>query len=143
MSQPHHHVFNALQREIYRGVPIEQLLPILLSKGVVKQESAHLYSSKNGIKVLVGYLRKKDFGTFMKFVECICLAHETPTGGSKVEKPIVAAIRSVINDFDKRNETNYAAEVDRVISNFQKMSLLDVPSEATDETREEMQEVGM
>lgn len=132
MSEPHHHVYNALQREIYRSVPAEQLLPMLLDKGVVQQKLAdQIRMSPFGTKILVGYLRNQDFETFLKFLECICIAHETPEGGSKVEKPIVMTIRSVVADFDQRNDTKYTAEVDEIIHRFQKLSTLDEPEQST------------
>ena len=132
MSRPHHHVYNALQREIYRSVPAEQLLPILLDKGVIQQDIASQIrrSPSIGIKILLGHLRNQDFKTFLNFLECICIAHETPEGGSKVEKSIVVAIKSVVADFDQKNDTKYTAEVDEIVGRFQKLTTLEEPEQS-------------
>ena len=123
MSQPHHHVFNALQREIYRSVPFEVLRPILLQQGVVPPFIDKSCDTKNGIKIVVGYLRNEGFDKFLKFVECICIAQDT---SAKVEKQILDSILTVVQDFDVRNSTEHSVQVEKIIKRFQKQVTLPV-----------------
>ena len=106
MSAPHHHVFNAMQREIYHKLEVDPLLPILKERGVISSEQDKLFKkeSKKNIKILVGILRNQSFEAFLGFVECICIAHESPEGEGKVEKPIVVSIRNVVEDFDLKRK---------------------------------------
>ena len=122
MSAPHHHVFNAMQREIYRSVMVEPLLPVLKDRGVISPEKNKLFkeNSKNNIKILVGILRNQSFETFLGFIECICIAHESPEGEGKVEKPIVVSMRNVVEDFDLRHNTEYVKRVDEIIDRYMK-----------------------
>ena len=122
MSAPHHHVFNAMQREIYHKLEVDPLLPILKERGVISSEQDKLFKkdSKNNIKILVGILRNQSFETFLSFVECICIAHESPEGEGKVEKPIVASMRNVVEDFDLKHNTEYVKRVDEIIDCYMK-----------------------
>ena len=122
MSAPHHHVFNAMQREIYHKVEVDPLLPILKDRGVISPEQNKLFKekSKNNIKILVGILRNQTFETFLSFVECICIAHESPEGEGKVEKPIVVSMRNVVEDFDSKHNTEYVKRVDEIIDRYMK-----------------------
>ena len=79
-----------------------------------------MFHSKNGTKILTSYLRNKDFGTFLKFVECICAAHERPEGATKVELPIVSSIISVVEDFDHRQGSSYASQISEILHQYQK-----------------------
>ena len=65
MSDCHHHVFDALQREIHvcRLISIEMRL-ILLERGVIPPSLDRLCNTKNWIKIVIGHLRNKDFETF-------------------------------------------------------------------------------
>ena len=122
MSAPHHHVFNTMQREIYRSIMVEPLLPVLKDRGVISPEQDKLFKekSKNNIKILVGILRNQTFETFLSFVECICIAHDSPEGEGKVEKPIVVSIRNVVEDFDLKHSTEYVKRVDEIIDRYKK-----------------------
>ena len=122
MSAPHHHVFNAMQREIYHSIVVEPLLPVLKDRGVISPEQDKLFreKSKNNIKILVGILRNQSFETFLSFVECICIAHEGPEGEGKVEKPIVVSMRNVVEDFDSQHNTEYVKRVDEIIDRYKK-----------------------
>ena len=120
MSEPHHHVFNAMQREIYRSVKVDPLLPVLQNKGVISPEQAKMFHSKSNIKILVGILRNQSFETFLSFVECICIAHESPEGEGKVEKPIIVSMRNVVEDFDLQHNTEYVKRVDEIIDRYKK-----------------------
>lgn len=133
MSQPHHHVFNALQRAISRSVPIQPLIPLLLEKGVIKKENVKMYGSKaNGMKILTGYLRNQDFDTFLKFFECICEAEDTEEGFKQMEISIVGPILSVVEDFDSKHPESpvkYAEKIEEVIQKWQKPALLSQPAQ--------------
>ena len=123
MSQPHHHVFNALQREICRSVPFEVVRPILLQQGVVPPSIDISCDKRNGTKLVVGYLRNEGFDKFLRFVECICIAVDTST---RVEKQILNSILSVVQDFDVRNSTQYGVQVEKIIKRYQKQATLPV-----------------
>ena len=122
MSAPHHHVFNAMQREIYRSIMVEPLLPVLKDRGVISPKEDKLFreKSKNNIKILVGILRNQTFETFLNFVECICIAHESPEGEGKVEKLIVVSIRNVVEDFDSKHNTEYVKRINEIIDRYKK-----------------------
>ena len=114
MSQPHHHVFNALQREIFRSVPFEVLRPILLQNGVIPPSIDQSCDKGNGMRIVVGYLRNEGFDKFLKFVECICIAKDSP----RVEKRILDSILSVLQDFDAKNSTQHRIQVEQIIGEY-------------------------
>ena len=68
----------------------------------------------------MGILRNQTFETFLSFVECICIAHESPEGEGKVEKPIVVSMRNVVEDFDLKHNTEYVKRVDEIIDRYMK-----------------------
>ena len=123
MSQCHHHVFNVLQREIYRAIPFEGLRPILLELGVIPHSLDKECNTKNGMKIVVGYLRNQDFETFLKFVECVYAAREA---NATVEKQILDSIFSAVQDFDVKKCTHYSSQVEKIMKRFQtkKVTLL-------------------
>ena len=133
MSQPHHHVFNALQRSIIRSVPIHPLIPFLLKKGVIKKEDVRMFDSKtNGMKILTSYLRNQDFDTFLKFFECVCEVQESEEGFKQMEVSIVGSILSVVEDFDAKQppeSVKYAGKIEMIIQKWQKPALLSSPAE--------------
>lgn len=108
MTQPHHHVFNALQQVIIKSVKIEAILGSLVEKKVITASDASRYKDKpkNGMKILISYLRNRSFETFLDFVECIFLAQgEAP---SKVQSvPVVESMIIAVQDFDQRNNTTH------------------------------------
>lgn len=126
MTQPHHHVFNVLEQEISRELSIEPLLPPLLQKGVIQQSNKSMFeSSKNGMRILVGYLRSKDYDTFVRFVECIYeAAHQSPEGSSKIYIPIVKSIKQIVTDFDSRHNTQHVLKIDEIIDINEKLAAL-------------------
>ena len=125
MTQPHHHVFNVLEQEITRGVCIEPLLPLLLQKGVIQQSNKSMFeSSKNGMRILVGYLRSKDYDTFVRFVECIYEAHQSPGGSIKIYVPIVKSIKQIVTDFDSRHNTQHVLKIGEIIDINEKVASL-------------------
>ena len=71
---------------------------------------------KNGMKILTGYLRSKDYNTFVKFVLCMYEANQTST--HTIDTSLVKSIKEVVLDFDSRKETNYAIEIDELIEKF-------------------------
>ena len=125
MTQPHHHVFNVLEQEISRGVSIEHLLPLLLQKGVIHQSNKSMFeSSKNGMRILVGFLRSKDYDTFVHFVECIYEAQRSPGGSTKIYVPIVKSIKQIVTDFDSRYNTQHVLKIDEIIDINEKVASL-------------------
>ena len=113
MSQPHHHVFNALQSEIYRSVPFEVLRPILLQEGVVPPSIDQSCDKENGMRIVVGYLRNKGYEKFLKLVECMCTAQDPI-----VEKRILDSMLSAVQDFDAKNSTQHSAQVKQIIGEY-------------------------
>ena len=144
MSQPHHHVFNALKREIIRGVPIHPLFPMLFEKGVIKEENARMFDSKaNGMKILTSYLGNQDFDTFLKFFECICEVQDNEECFKKMDVSIVDSIISVVEDFDAKalaknpGSVRYGEKMEKIIQKWRKPSLLSTPAEETGMTESE------
>lgn len=112
MGEPHHHVFNALQQVIIRNVKIQSIFPHLVEKQVVPASDAPHYSGKpkNGMKILISYLRNQSFETFLNFVECIFLAQrDTPSQATAV--PVVESIVRAVEDFDTRKKTSHAKTI--------------------------------
>ena len=133
MSQPHHHVFNALQRSIIRSGPVQPLLPLLLEKGVIKEEEVKMFDSKaHGMKILTSYLRNQDFDTFLKFVECFCEVEERGEGFEKMEVSIVDSILNAVEDFDAKHpdKAGNAEKVEEIIQKWRKPALLLTPTGA-------------
>ena len=131
MSQPHHHVFNALQRSIIRSCPVEELIPLLVEKGVIKKENVGMFKSKNGMKILTSYVRNQDFDTFLKFVECLCEVEESEEGFKKLEISTVDSILSVVEDFDAKHpeSAGNAEKIKKIIQKWRKPALLSTPAE--------------
>lgn len=112
MGEPHHHVFNALQQVIIRNVKIEPIFPHLIEKKVVPESDKPHYLSKpkNGMKILISYLRNQSFETFLNFVECIFLAQrDLPSKSQAV--PVVESIVRAVEDFDMRNQSSHAKTI--------------------------------
>ena len=120
MSQCHHHVINALQRVICSNIPNE-VRPILLERGVIPPSLDRLCNTKDWIKIVIGYLRDKDFETFLKFVECICIARGAT---ARPDKRILDSIFSVVQDFDARNSTQHSVQVEQIMKQFEKKATL-------------------
>lgn len=112
MSQPHHHVYNALQQAIIKTVKIEGVLQHLIDKEVIPEAHRERYKKNptNGMKILIAYLRNQSFETFLDFVECIFLAQkEVP---SKVQSvPVVESMVKAVQDFDQRNNSTHAEKI--------------------------------
>ena len=126
MTQPHHHVFNVLQQEINRCVPVEPLLPLLLQNKVIKLEEASLFQGKNSMKFLTGYLRQRNYETFLGFVKCICEASESFEGAGKIEFAVVKSIQQIVTDFDAQHDTQHVKQIDIILAHYFKKSTLDV-----------------
>jgi hypothetical protein len=121
MTQPHHHVFNVLQGEINRCIPIEPILPFLLERGVItSREEPWFRSTKNGMKYLTGYLRSKDYQTFLGFVTCICEAHQSPLGSRKIDYLIVTSIKHIVAEFDARHGTQHVKSIETITDRYYK-----------------------
>lgn len=106
MSQPHHFVFNELQRAIQASVPIEPLLPYLLKKEIIKETDVKKFSGKNGMRNLTSALRNKSYETFVRFVECII---EAGSSDPSVKLSIVQPIEKAVVQFDKEHGTTHAS----------------------------------
>ncbi len=108
MTEPHHHVFNALQQAVIRGVKIEAILPHLVQKKIIPEADTKRYESnpQNGMKILISYLRNRSYETFLDFTECIFLAQkESP---AKAQSTIIDSMIMAVQDFDQRNNTTHA-----------------------------------
>ena len=127
MTEPHHHVFNAVQKDILKGVKILAVLPYLVEKKVIPESQAEWYESqpKNGMKILISYLRNQSYETFLDFVECIFLAQRDSP--AKVQSTVVGSMTAAVQDFDQRNSTTHA---ERIIS-IQQKYMKQVEEEAT------------
>ena len=95
----------------------------MLERGVIPHSLDRQCDTKNGMKIVVGYLRNQDFETFLKFVECICVAREA---NAKVEKQILDSIFSAVQDFDVKKSTHCSSQVEKIMERFQtkKVTLL-------------------
>ena len=139
MSQPHHHVFNAIQPQINRGVPVKEVLPLLLQKGVVKPELQRTIE-RGGMKIVTSYLRNRDFETFLLFVECICIACCDPKSSRKVMSQTLDSIQEVVRDFDSQHGTDHCSRVTAIVKQYIKpATMMEEPSEVEEE--EHQQEV--
>ncbi len=110
MTQPHHHVFNALQQSIIKGVDVKAILQHLVRKGVIPESHKSRYETRSGMKILIGYLRNRSFEDFLLFVECIFLTQQQDPSKSKGSTVIESIIRAV-QDFDQRMNTSYSERV--------------------------------
>lgn len=110
MTLPHHHVFNALQQSIIKSVDIQAILPHLVSNKVIPVADLPRYESKNGMKILIGFLRNQTYEDFLKFVECIFLTQRDDPSKSKAA-PVVDYMIRAVQDFDQREKKSYAKEI--------------------------------
>ena len=117
MTQPHHHVFNVLQGEINRHVSLPPLLDSLEREGIAPEHLLDKFKRRDGMKYMTGYLRSRDYDTFVKFIQCMC---ET----SDKNMAIVESVRDTVNDFDKRNETDHAKRIIEILERQKKDTLL-------------------
>ena len=108
MSQPHHFVFNELQRVIQKCVPIEPLIPFLLEKKIIKETDLPKFRTKNGMKYLTSFLRNRDFDVFVNFVDCITAAGARDPS---VNLSIVTSIQSAVEGFDRSHGTSHSAQL--------------------------------
>lgn len=117
MTQPHHHVFNALQQSIIKGLT-NDIFEHLVLKGVIPESDVESrYETRNGIKILIGYLRNRSFEDFLLFVECIFLSQQQDPSKSKGSTLVESMVRAV-QDFDQRNNTNYSERIIAVQSKY-------------------------
>ena len=139
MTQPHHHAFNALEPLFHRKVPILPLIPILIEKDVISADEIDLKWFKdehNGIKILTGYLRSKNYDTFLKFIESIfevdAQQYDSASGGNSiVDFSLMKSVKEVVVDFDKKYNTTHA---DRIEEIFEKYSRKSVHEESNSES---------
>lgn len=115
MTQPHHHVFNVLQGEINHIIKLDPLFPLLLERGVFRPEEKRLFETI-GMKALTGYLRGKDFETFLSFISCIS---DHPTQGSKY-LAIIKAVKEILNSYDEQHKSSHAFKVDEISKRHEK-----------------------
>ena len=108
MSQPHHFVFNELQKAIQKCVPIEPLIPLLLEKKIIKDADLPKFRAKHGMKYLTSFLRNKDFDVFVSFVDCIITAGRRDPS---VNLSIVTSIQGAIEGFDRSHGTSHSAQI--------------------------------
>ena len=111
MTQPHHHVFNVLQGEINRRVKLAPLLPALQEAGIVPPEQLSRFKREDGMKYMTGYLRSRDYETFVTFIKCM---YTTSESGEK-NMAIVESVKDVVLGFDERNKTDHAKKIIEIL----------------------------
>ena len=111
MTQPHHHVFNVLQGEINRRVKLAPLLSALQEAGIVPPEQLSRFKREDGMKYMTGYLRSRDYETFVTFIKCM---YTTSESGEK-NMAIVESVRDVVLGFDERNKTDHAKKIIEIL----------------------------
>ena len=110
--RPHKHVFDCLKHVIIKNVKIKSIIPHLVEKGVVPESDSPLYldKPKNGMKILISYLRNQSFETFLNFVECIFLGQgDVPSEATAAS--VVESMVKAVEDFDTRNKTSHAEAI--------------------------------
>lgn len=138
MTQPHHHVFNVLQGAINSSVPIEPLIDYLKQNNVIKKsEDEAMFRRKSGMKILTGYLRSKDYDTFVGFVSAMSEAYLSSDIGKTIDISIIMSIQQIVSDFDKRNNTSHVIKIDEIIHNLEqaKSQTIIEPTEVVEEPR--------
>uniref|UniRef100_A0A1X7V2E2 Uncharacterized protein n=1 Tax=Amphimedon queenslandica TaxID=400682 RepID=A0A1X7V2E2_AMPQE len=113
MTQPHHHVFNVLQGEINRHVSLPPLLESLEREGIAPEHLLDKFKRRDGMKYMTGYLRSRDYDTFVKFMQCIC---ET----SDKTMSIVESVRDIVKGFDEKNGTDHAKRIIEILERQKK-----------------------
>lgn len=109
MSQPHHFVFNELERLIRNSVPDNRnLVDLLIKKDVLKAADRGKFVGKNGMRCLTSYMRIKDFRTFVTFVECI---RDIGDHDLDVDVSILETIRGAVRTFDENHGTQYQDQI--------------------------------
>ncbi len=133
MTQPHHHVFNALEPLFHRKVPILPLIPILIEKNVISTEETEWFKDEhNGMKILTGYLRSRDYDTFLKFIESVFEASDQSTRGgsssssSTVDFSLIKTVEEVVVDFDKKYNTSHAGRIEEIMEIYSRKPLQQV-----------------
>ena len=126
MTQPHHHVFNALESLFHRKVPILPLIPVLIEKGVISPDKKEWFDESNGIKVLTGYLRSKDYGTFLRFMESVFEAGAASSSGINIDFILMKSVKEVVDDFDKRFQTSHAKSIEEIFEKYTRKKDSDV-----------------
>ncbi len=126
MAQPHHHIFNALQQAIIKKVKIEAVLPHLVQKKVIPESDIKKYEGnfKNGMKILINYLRNRSYETFLDFAECIFLAQKEPS-----ETKIVDSMIKAVQEFDQRNNSTHAQRIADIQQKYTKLVVEETETE--------------
>ena len=112
MTEVHHFIFNTLELAIQRSVPIQSMLDILIEKEIIKENEKTKFNKKNGMKRLISRLRRRNFETFVLFVECILQAAQE--SNSSISTMIINSIRGVAEAFDEEHKTNYKVQIPQV-----------------------------
>ena len=137
MGQPHHHVYMALEKAIIKDVQIEPLIPHLISRKVLQESDIQHCQSrpKNGMKILIGYMRNQSFEAFLSFVECIFEAQRDAP--SKVQAvPVVESMIRAVRDFDAKSHTTHAERLITIQGRYVKQSTVDNEAEQIQERLE-------
>ena len=114
MSEPHHYVFNELERTIWKEIPFDLLKPHLLARGVVSDELVSKCTArpKRAVKILTSVLRNKNFDVFVDFVQCIIDAElDAEQGSETVDFSVVDSITSAVKHFDSTHESHHADKI--------------------------------
>ena len=130
---PHHRVFYLCEQAIIRSVKIEAVLHHAIEKKVIPESDIPRYSNKpkNGMKILIGYLKNRSFETFLDFVECILLAQgEDPSKAQSAT--VVDSIVKALEEFDLQNGTSSKDDVLAIQQKYMKkmMGLEELPPDS-------------
>ena len=95
----------------------------------------YLDKPKNGMKILISYLRNQSFETFLNFVECIFLAQrDIPSQATAA--PVVESMVKAVEDFDTQNKTSHAEAIvaiqHKYLKQFQAEAKVEQSPEATE-----------
>lgn len=120
MSEPHHHVFNAIQPQINESVTISDVLPQLAQSGILSSAMIEKIkkSPKKAMKLLTSHLRLKDFDAFLAFFRFIAEKNEADYGGKKYMN-VLQSIQEVVLDFDSKFGTNHCSKLQEIVDQCQ------------------------
>ena len=123
-TEVHHFILNELQEAIRQSVPpTDPLLNSLCTHGLILEtEKEKFGDKKRGVKKLIAKLRRKNFETFVVFVECILEAAEESIS---VRDTIVNSIRGAAGAFDELHGSHFKELIPQKQYDANMMALLE------------------
>ena len=144
MTEPHHHVFYAVQPTIQECLPkkvIQPLLKLLVQNGVIKQSLVPL-AERTGIKVVCGYVRNQNFETFLKFVECMCkLCSDQPDELVKNIPPALNSIVEATKHYDSDYNSGYTKRVTAIMEQYKLLEKTTAVVETVEHVSERLEQL--